>query len=144
MATSPTRVASRRLKARDADLSRRQIADLTKTVRSVLTPNLLKPVFKKKVESGAHPMTGHCYVASEAMFHMLGGKDAGLKPNSVRMGDCIHWWLETSTGQIIDPTFDQFDEKVPYHEGRGRGFLTRGPSKRAQEVIRRVEIKLAP
>ena len=115
--------------------------ELTKQVRTVLTPDLLKPQFRKKVEGGANPMTGHCYVASEAMYHMLGGKAEGYKPMALNMGDCVHWWLRGPGGEIIDPTFDQFDRPVPYGKGRGKGFLTRQPSARAQAVIDRVDRK---
>jgi hypothetical protein len=107
-------------------------------IRQVLDPSLLKPVFRKQVEAGAHPMTGHCYVASEALYHMMGGKSAGLKPMSVNMGDCVHWWIQTAEGEVLDPTADQFDRPVPYGSGRARGFLTKQPSKRAQVVIDRI------
>ncbi len=83
-------------------------------------------------------MTGHCYVASEAVFALLGGKAAGLKPASVAHEGSTHWWLVTTEGQVIDPTADQFATPVPYERGRCRGFLTREPSARAQEVLRLV------
>lgn len=122
--------------------NRQEIKELVRDVQSVLTPSLLKPVFRRRVvDEGAEPMTGHCYVASEALYHMLGGKGAGLKPVSIRHEGCVHWWLQTADGQIIDPTASQFSTPVPYREGRGRGFMTKNPSKRAQEVIRRVKRK---
>ena len=39
---------------------------------------------------------------------------------------------------ILDPTRDQFKDEPPYQEGRGRGFLTKGPSKRAREMMERM------
>lgn len=107
-------------------------------VRAVLTPGLLKPGYRRLVEQGAHPMTGHCYVASEALYALLGGKAAGYKPASLAHEGSIHWWLVSADGQVIDPTADQFTTPVPYENGRCRGFLTREPSARAREVLRRV------
>jgi hypothetical protein len=49
-----------------------------------------------------------------------------------------HWWIEDERGNVIDLTAEQFATPVPYDQGRGRGFLTRDPSKRAQVVIDRV------
>jgi GNAT superfamily N-acetyltransferase len=65
-------------------------------------------------------------------------------PQSVRHENDVHWYLKhRETGQILDPTANQFKTPVPYEKGRGRGFLTSEPSKRAQEVIGRVQAKLA-
>ena len=113
-------------------------------VRAVLTPTLLKPAFRRRVEGGAHPMTGHCYVAAEAVYVLLGGRAAGLKPASGVHEGGTHWWLVTAAGEIIDPTADQFVTPVPYLQGRCRGFLTREPSARAREVLRLVEGQRGP
>jgi hypothetical protein len=112
--------------------------EMIRLVQAVLTPDLLKPVFRQAVEDGAHPLTGHCYVACESLYFLLGGKKAGLKPVTLRVGACVHWWLVDSEGEVIDPTRAQFPNPVDYAKGRPRGFLTRAPSKRAREVIRRV------
>ena len=82
---------------------------------------------------------GQCYPASEAVYHLLGGKKAGLTP----VVGPNHWWLKTKTGEIIDVTKDQFPEGYPYyHDGRGCGFLTKKPSKRAQRIIETVQAHL--
>lgn len=81
--------------------------------------------------------TGHCYVASEAFFHLLGGPQSGLTPATVLVDGVVHWFLRGPDG-VIDLTADQFDCEIPYSEGRGRGFLTKQPSKRAQVLISRV------
>lgn len=83
-------------------------------------------------------MAGHCYVASEALYHLLGGKAAGLVPQVIQHEGGTHWFLRGPGGQILDPTADQFKTPVPYAEARGAGFLTRNPSKRARVVIGRV------
>ena len=83
----------------------------------------------------------NCYIASEAYYHIMGGKLAGYKPvqgyykyaNPCK-GEVSHWWLEKN-GKVIDITAAQFDTPVDYSKGRGRGFLTKNPSKKAKELI---------
>lgn len=109
--------------------------ELVNQVRDNLTPDLLKPQFR----DAPFPV-GHCYVASEAVYHLAGGKDSGLIPYRLRMPDgVVHWWLETPDGEVIDPTHDQFDDVVPYDQGKAGGFLTREPSRRARVLMDRVE-----
>ena len=48
---------------------------LARAIAAVLTPDLLKPGYGPKA---------HCYVASEAYFHLRGGKAAGFKPMTQR------------------------------------------------------------
>lgn len=36
---------------------------------------------------------------------------------------------------MVDPTVDQFATPVPYRQGKGKGFLTLQPSKRAQALL---------
>jgi hypothetical protein len=83
----------------------------------------------------ANPMAGHCYVASEVFYHLQGGKAAAWKPVGVQHEGGPHWWLENADGRRVDITADQFSSPVAYEKGRGQGFLTRQPSKRAQLVI---------
>ena len=74
---------------------------------------------------------------------MMGGHESGWVPQNVKHEGDQHWYLRhAKTGQILDPTASQFRTPVPYDQGRGRGFLTKQPSKRAQEVINRVQAKL--
>jgi hypothetical protein len=68
----------------------------------------------------------------------LGGKKAGYTP--VRGNQ--HWWLRTPTGDIIDPTAAQYPEGFDYSVGRGGGFLTKHPSKRAQKLLDRIHFAL--
>lgn len=86
----------------------------------------------------------NCYRASEALYHALGGKDAGLTPMQIQHEGVSHWYLrwvvtpEAGSTQTyyIDPTSGQFDTPVPYHEGRGCGFRTREPSEKALPLLR--------
>lgn len=87
---------------------------------------------------GTHPLTGHCYVACEVLYH-LGAREEGWVPATIRHGGTTHWFLRRGD-EIADPTSQQFVEPVPYERGRGRGFLTGPPSKRAQRVLDSLEI----
>lgn len=111
-------------------------------VRSSLTSDLLKPVYRRRVEDeGANPYTGHCYVAVEALYHLLGGSAKGYKPMFVRHENEPHWFLQ-GPGGVLDPTAEQFSTPVPYDQGRGKGFLTLEPSARARTVMERAKAQL--
>lgn len=74
---------------------------------------------------------GNCYVSCEALYHLLGGKAAGYKPMRLKHERDTHWYLQHSSGLIIDPTSSQFKTPPDYSKGVGCGFLTKRPSKRA-------------
>lgn len=79
--------------------------DLCAQVVRVLSPDLLKPEYRNQP---GNPTFGHCYAAAEAVYHLLGGRQAGLVPMHGRDGQGItHWWLRSAEG-IIDPTADQY------------------------------------
>ena len=84
-------------------------------------------------------MRGNCYVASEALFHLLGGKEAGWKPMRVKTSTDMHWFLKHESGLILDPTAAQFTKEKPdYDSAIGNGFLTKHPSKRARELMKKI------
>ena len=82
-----------------------------------------------------NPAAGHCYVASEVIFHLTGWK---YKPMFIRHEGEPHWYLLSPDGDVVDVTHWQFRTPVPYDQGRGKGFLTPNPSKRAKEMMRRI------
>jgi hypothetical protein len=92
-----------------------------------LSPELVKPEFR-----GEHPLSGHCYVASEAFYHLVGGK-----PMNVRHEGVSHWFILLDD-EVVDLTAAQFDTPVDYSKARGCGFLTKQPSKRCQVVLDRI------
>jgi hypothetical protein len=98
----------------------------------------LRPGDRLARYAGEHRMAGHCYVASEALYHLLGGCSAGWRPVSARVGEVVHWWLEHADGSVLDPMADQFVGPINRAVGRGRGFLTRDPSRRAAAVMGRL------
>lgn len=117
--------------------------ELLDAIRAALTPDLLTPEWRARAAAPqARPYTGHCYAASEAAYHLLGGRAAGLHPMSVgREHGGPHWFLVNDTGDVIDPTAEQFTQRELEHlyaHARGRGFLTRRPSRRARIVMDRV------
>jgi hypothetical protein len=113
---------------------------LIQVIRQNLSPDLLKPAFRKNW-TAENPTYGHCYVATETLYHLLGGKKSGWKPcvGKDEAGNC-HWWLQNEAGERLDVTDEQYlykAQKPPYEKGRGCGFLTKQPSKRAQILIQR-------
>ncbi len=105
--------------------------------------HLLKPEWRIKNEQSNQKSTGFCYIAAEALFHMMGGLDSGFRPMCASYEGGTHWWLEKD-GIILDPTASQFLPALPpYGLGRRCGFLTgyKKPSKRAVELIGMVKAK---
>lgn len=113
------------------EILQEDIDSLVFQVQNCLSDDLRRPPWK----GAENPLAGHCYVASEALYHLLGGSDAGWKPMFIRHEDAPHWFLTNLDGKIVDPTADQFETPVPYEQGIGKGFLTKQPSARAQQVI---------
>jgi len=118
------------------------MATIRQTIRKIqkaLSPDLLSKAYEN--ESANHPVAGHCYIAAEALFHVLGGKRAGLIAYVARDPEGgTHWWVQDAKGKILDPTKEQytaFGKEPPYHVGRGAGFLTKRPSRRAQVILNR-------
>ena len=116
---------------------------LIDAIQAVLSPDLLKKEYREKNRD--NPLYGHCYAASEALYHLLGGKNSGWKPHCGRDEQNVtHWWLANAAGERLDPTAGQYTSvglTPPYEAGRGNGFLTSKPSKRAQVIIGRISEK---
>jgi hypothetical protein len=110
-------------------------AKLIKAIQSALTPELLQPIWRKLA---TNKLSGHCYAASEALYH-LWGKENGFKPHRIEVEDPVlgwvgHWYLAKGK-RVLDITAKQFNFKIDYSEGRGCGFLTKQPSKRARAIM---------
>jgi len=127
---------------------------VAQAVQSVLTAELLKPEWRRKAALSERRFLGHCYVASEALYHLLGGKAKGYravnlsKKAAPRFGP--HWWVENPSGEVIDVTAEQFAEPVPYYLGVYKAWITSlpkppggwkevPPSKAALAVMQRAE-----
>lgn len=120
--------------------------DIIKKIQSVLSPDLLKGMWNKEFEN---PMTGHCYIATEALYWVLGGPDSEWRPfvlshktwpEGLDAGE-THWFLKNNKGDILDPTKEQFEgEEIRYDKGTPNGMMNHpyGGSKRAKEIIKRI------
>lgn len=67
-----------------------------------------------------------CYNASEAVYLLTGGKQAGLKAMRIKRGN--HWFLQCEHGEIVDLTAGQFTrytyKKLPaYSQAKGASFF---------------------
>ena len=121
---------------------------IKESVQRVLSPDLLKPYWRKQQEKTGNKFTGHCYAATEACFHLLGGYNGKFKsyilthksfPEELKEGE-THWFLKSDDGELVDPTEKQFNHTIPYEKGRRQAFLTKMPSKRAKTIIERIQI----
>jgi len=84
---------------------------------------------------------GNCYVATEALWHILGGKRSDWWIMRMRTATDTHWFLRhrCSSRLILDPSRRQFGRRLPdYSKAKRTGFLTRRPSKRARALMRQL------
>lgn len=117
--------------------------DMMEKVRSKLTPDLLRD--KKYAEMDRGIYCGHCAVASEALFYLLGGKETGYHLYRAKDEQGIsHWWVVNAQGVILDSTREQYTDyglKPPYDKGKkacpnqGHGYV---PTNRAKILMERV------
>jgi hypothetical protein len=123
-------------------------------VRALLGPSRLTAKFGKMRPEDATDSWGCCYVAAEAVAALVGRdtvtpmtvaqwvkvhpRITGPKgiPLCNQEDRLTHWFLvDKLTGDILDPTEDQFETLPDYDKGVGRGFLTKNPSRRAREIL---------
>ena len=120
-------------------------------IRQSLSPDLLKASYRALLKADDHPLTGHCAVASEAFYHLAGGKAAGYMPYVASFTEdgqrLTHWWIRApenglrGAGDVIDITAAQFPAGFNYTTGRPCGFMQPKAvaSKRAAVLIERVK-----
>lgn len=108
------------------------------TLVSKIRENLTNDLRRPKYRNNENIIAGQCYVASEVLYWLIGGPTSGAKPMHVRHENEPHWWLKLEDGSHIDITSDQFKTPVPHENGKGKGFLTACPSKRAKILMERV------
>lgn len=121
------------------------ISTVISKIRKNLTPDLLKGRWETSPDDGA---SGHCYVATEALYWMV-GKQLGFKPYVLSHSTCpelldegeTHWFLMKDQNVILDATADQFNGvAIPYHLGKANGMMNHpeGGSQRAQVLIKKI------
>lgn len=111
-----------------------ELRSLVQRVRSSLTADLRSPEFK----GWPGRIGGNCYVASEAVYHMMGPRERKRwSPANMKHRGISHWFLLREDGAICDPTGDKMPGRLEYDKAKRLGFLTTGPSARARELIDR-------
>ena len=117
---------------------------LIQSIQESLSPDLLKPRYRAAAANQCREF-GHCYLAAETLWHMLGGRRQRFSPRWARCDDGdTHWWLQDGN-EILDPTSPQFTQeelKALYPNGVNCGFLTKAPSRRAKILMRRAKQRL--
>lgn len=80
---------------------------------------------------------GNCYHSSEALYWLLGGKKSGWMPMYMHTRPTgRHWFLQHSSGIILDVTRKQFREIKPdYTVAWRREFVTQRASKKAKALM---------
>ena len=121
--------------------------DIINNIKRNLTPDLLKGIWKN---DNPKDYAGYCYVATEALYWLLGGPNSNYRPyvlgnkewSEVLNKGETHWFLKNiETGEVLDPTKEQFGEnKIPYDLGRPNGMMNfpKGGSKRARILMDRL------
>lgn len=106
-------------------------------IQSCLTEDLLKKEFK--ITTG-NKLSGHCYVATEALYYLLPNNIQEIfKPSTLKVNGVTHWFLRNIiNNEILDPTAPQFDFELDYTKSRRSAFLTQVPSKRCLILINRI------
>ena len=123
-------------------------------IKKRLSPDLLKGYWKDK---GGHRLAGHCYVATEVLYLLIGRQQSKYRPYVLNHKICpqllaegeTHWYLmnPNDMSDVVDITEEQFGEKkVPHAKGVPNGMMNhpeRG-SKRARIVIERMKTNEYP
>lgn len=130
-------------------MSLKNLNKIIKQVQNILISktNILLIKKYKKNENNKSKLQGHCYVATEVLYHIY-GKNNGYKPKVFsnklleknEEKQFTHWFLENKeNGHIIDPTAEQFETEIInfcYKNAKFKGFLTGdNPSNRSKIVL---------
>lgn len=128
--------------------SRPEEARIARAVQASLRVEDLQKLYRDKhASSSCDAFTGHCFVATNAFWHLMGGRDGPYKPLHVGVLGDSHWFLvDKRDGSVVDLTASQFSVPVPYKQGIGMGM--QGPQRdtlptaRAAKVIDRARLLL--
>lgn len=111
-------------------------------VRSELKEEYIPLEYRGKINN---KFCGHCHHATIAMYYLLGGKNSGYKvKKAVDELSITHYWLESESGNVIDPTSEQYTElsrPLPYKNKISKGVSYR-KTKAANEIIAKVSSKI--
>jgi hypothetical protein len=132
--------------------------DLARIINKHLTPDLLGKNYRKDQPCKAGDTTGHCFIATQAAWFELGGKESGYVPRmlthkefpeALKPGETHHYLINPDTKEVIDLTYDQFEKKninqydIPYNLGKKSGYQNQAinnnkPTERTQKLLDRV------
>jgi hypothetical protein len=116
-------------------LSKKSEQDVIRDIQAFLKTPESKQFLKSEYKGASHPYYGHCYVASQVLYHKLGGDEMGYTVYRMDHEGTSHWFLKNPAGKVLDPTWRQFKTKPDYSKAKRVAFLTKEPSKRAQDMI---------
>lgn len=147
-----------------------QKTDIMKVLCASLSADLLSPKWRNIVARSRdqNNVAGHCAIATEALYDLVGGSLSGHTPfvcsyyydqTSHRFSwpvpvdqggeKMTHWWIrepngiDRGKGCVLDITARQYKIPFPYERGTATGFMSpTPPSKRARILIDRVVDKL--
>ena len=112
-------------------------------VKSELRPDMVPPEYSGMVAS---EFCGHCHHATLAMYELLGGKNCGYKVRkAIDELQIKHYWLESPSGEIIDPTAEQYTDlnrPLPYGSRVTQG-VSHFRSNHARSIIASVQCRLS-
>jgi hypothetical protein len=126
--------------------------EIKRAIIASLSPDLLEKQYREQLSPDDPVETGHCAVASEAFYHIAGGRKAGFMPvvcgyaadglgqmkfgaekiealTNSRWHKETHWWVrgpkngQRGAGAIFDVTARQYPEPFPYQNGHNTGFM---------------------
>lgn len=119
---------------------------VARAIQRSLDVSDLKPEWKRKhAAAGCDAMTGHCFTATNAFFHAMGGHDGPYVPLYVKHEGASHWFLlDKRDGFIVDLTASQFRTRPPYEQGKRAGMrANKGgdavPTRAAERVLKRAD-----
>ena len=112
---------------------------LFRAVRERLKSDILAEEFRGRPDN---PFYGHCFHASVALYKLLGGKDGGYA--AWRAIDCTgvpHYWITSSSGEIIDPTEEQYTDfgRKPPHDSEKRKRTGFRPTNAARNIVQAIK-----
>jgi len=104
-------------------------AEIKRAIIAALTPDLLTPQYRAGLKNDDPVETGHCAVASEAFYHLAGGKAAGFMPvvcgYTVTPDGKMHFGADRAKAEREAP--DNFVRETQYDFVRETHWWIRGP-----------------
>ena len=112
--------------------------ELIRLVVNSLSDDLL--ISKYKSVNSKNIYTGHCYVATEALYYLIDDTERiNYTPARIKINGDSHWFLvNKTTNEIHDITKNQFNFPIDYSKMRKCWFITKNPSKRTLILLNRI------